>query len=234
MADIDEQQIEVLLRRILLRHGSQTDRVECPDEESLAIYLSDNLADAERGKMEEHLSRCSFCLDVVAAVHQAMRETSDEKAPRSIMERAMRLVRPAAKESVAGLVVRLVKDAVELVSGAGEWIVPSVTQLAPVRGAAVGAAGIVQVEKEIGEYKVAVDVEQVETGTCQVAITLTTADAKPADGVRVSLMVGEREQASFLTRQGQAVFTGVGQGDYKLAISRVTGVVATINLTIAA
>jgi hypothetical protein len=234
MADHNEERIEQTLRKLLAEGRVLLDRGACPDEERLAVYLSGNLSDADRDTVEEHLSRCSFCLSEIAAVNQALQNTHEETVPRLLMERAMRLVASAPRGNVVQLVVRLAKDAVELVSGAGEWIIPVTSQFVAVRGATPHAAGIVQVEKEIDGYKVEVDVEQVETGICQVALTLSSIDGKAADGMRVSLLVGEREQASFLTRQGRAIFAGVPKGDYKLVISRAGTVVGTINLAIEA
>jgi hypothetical protein len=234
MASYDEEEFKQALQRLLAQRVDLTDRAGCPGEESLAGYLTVGLPEADRSKLEEHLSRCSFCLAEIAAVNGAMQETNQERMPGWLMERVVRLVTPGTQESVVQLVVRLARDAVELASSAGEWVNPPTPQLVPVRGTITGAAGVLQVEREIGGYKVAVKVEQVAIGTCQVVITLTSADGKPADGVRLSLMAGGREQASFLTRQGQAVFIGVSKGEYNLVISQAATTVGTINLQIEA
>ena len=233
MATYNDEQIEQMLRRLSVRSKQTTDRVGCPDEESLAGYLSGSLGTEDRSRLEEHLSACRSCMEEIVGVNQAIRETGTERVPRWLMERAMGLVKPAAKENVVDLVVRLARNTVELVSTAGEWMVPLTLQPVAVRGAASPAkTGILQVEREIAGHKVGVEVEQVESGICQVVVSVATADGKPQDGVRLSLLSGEREQASYLTRQGRAVFEGIAKGDYNLALSKAGARLGTIRLRI--
>ena len=40
-----------------------------------------------------------------------------------------------------------------------------------------------------------------------------------ADGIRLSLLSGEREQASYLARQGSAIFEGIPHGEYRLVVA---------------
>jgi hypothetical protein len=91
---------------------------------------------------------------------------------------------------------------------------------------------VLQVEKEMGRFKVAVEVEPVEDELCQLAVTVKTGGASPADGIRLSLLAGGREQASYLARQGTAIFDRISPGDYSLAISESNAALGSIRLTI--
>ena len=52
------------------------------------------------------------------------------------------------------------------------------------------------------------------------------------DALRVTLLAGEREQASYLTKGGQAVFEGLSKGEYSLVISQAATSLGTIRLVI--
>jgi len=235
MATYNEEQIEQILRRLSSRAHLANDRIGCPTEERLAEYLSGRLDEKSRERVEQHLVSCLSCTSEIVAVNSAANEADAAPVPRWLMERAMGLMKPAAAGRVVELVVRLVQDAVELVSSAGEWMVPLTTQPVFARGkAGPSAASILQVEQELDGHPVTVEVEQVESGICQVAINVAAADGTPEDGVRLTLLAGDREQASYLTRQGEAVFEGIAKGNYDLTISKGTANLGTIKLKIEA
>ena len=75
---------------------------------------------------------------------------------------------------------------------------------------------MLHVESELGEFKVAVEVERLEGDLCQVAVNVKSNAGSVADGLRLSLMSGEREQASYLARQGAAIFDRIPPGEYQL------------------
>jgi hypothetical protein len=88
------------------------------------------------------------------------------------------------------------------------------------------------VEKEMGRFKVAVEVERVERELCQVAVTVKPQDGLAADAIRLSLVSGDREQASYLTRQGVAVFEQILPGEYRLEVAESGHSVGSIRLII--
>lgn len=227
-----EDKIERLLQAVLAQRTQEGTRQECPDEESLANYLSGLLSDAAKESLENHLAGCTFCVDEIVAAHKAMQDTATEIVPQRVMDRAMGLV-PAKQrnEGVFDVVVRLVKDSIELVSTSGQWIAPMAAAPVGVRGRAQPSeSSILQVEKEMGKFKVAVEVERVETDLCQVVVNVSGLEGKAAEGVRVSLLAGGREQASYVTRQGEAVFDRIPQGEYNLALSEAGAPVGMIRL----
>src|SRR5262244_4135217 len=103
----------------------------------------------------------------------------------------------APEEGFFDMVVRLARGSLELVSTTGQFV--EVPGLLGVRGRPESqGTAILQVEKEMGRFKVAVEVEPVEDELCQLAVTVSAGNALPADGIRVSLLVGGRWQASYL------------------------------------
>jgi hypothetical protein len=232
LIDRVEERLGNILRRLFRKPKPQSGRAICPDEESLANYLSGLLSGAAKESLEVHIASCSFCVDEIVAAHKTMQDTATEAVPQRVIDRAMRLV-PAKQrnEGVFDLVVRLVKDSIELVSTSGQWITPLSAAPVGVRGRAQPSeSSILQVEKEMGKFKVAVEVERIETDLCQVVVNVSGLEGKAADAVRVSLLAGGREQASYVTRQGEAVFDRIPQGEYNLALSEAGAPVGMIRL----
>jgi hypothetical protein len=129
------------------------------------------------------------------------------------------------------MVVRLVRGSLELVSTTGRLV--DVPVMAGVRGKLESpGTAILQVEKEMGKFKVAVEVEPIADELCQLAVTVKAGAALPTDGLRLSLSAGGREHASYLARQGMAIFDRISPGDYRLAITEANAPVGSIRLTI--
>ncbi len=221
MFDQDEKKIQRVLQGLADKQVRIVSRSECPDEENFANYLSGLLGNEAKQSLEAHLGICTFCVDDIVAAHKAAQETATERVPQWIMDRAMGLV-PAKlrSEGVFDLVVRMVKDSLELVRTTGEWIAPLAVVPVGVRGRAQPLdSGILRVEKLMGDFKVGIEVERVESGICQVAVSVVGQGGSPANDLRVSLLTGGREQASYLTKNGEAVFDRIPQGVYDLQIS---------------
>ncbi len=199
------------------------------------MYLSGALGEADNAVVENHLVGCANCLDELRAAHHAMCDEAGALAPVKAAARAMALL---AKPSLAGeifdLVVSLARDSLELISTTGSLITPALA--AEVRGkgkpAGAGGASILRIEKNLGELQIAVEIERLDGDFCQVAVNVTPHGKPAADGLRLSLFSGEREQASFLARQGSAIFERIAPGKYQLAVSAAGNALGTIGLTI--
>jgi hypothetical protein len=229
MINRNDEEMGKILSQILSKRKQAVGRGGCPDEESLAGYLSGILADDAKEKVEAHLAQCSYCLEETVAAYKAGEDQGLERVPQRLLNKAKGLVKET--ETLFDLVVRFVKDSVELVSSVGFATLTPVP--VGVRGAGTASAEkILQMEKQVGRFKLGLELEQVETGVCRIAARVTESGGKPVDGVRLSLIAGGREQASFLTRGGQVAFDRVPQGDYSLALSESGGPVGTVKLSL--
>ena len=231
MIDRNEEQIGRILA-YLIAQKPRNGRAGCPDEETLASYLADGLTPTTSEEMETHLSHCAACLDELSAAYSSMLGDVKEIVPEALVTKAMALIPQAAQEEgFFDMVVRLARGSLELVSTTGQLV--EVPGLAGVRGKLESpGTTILQVEKEMGRFKVAVEVEPVEDELCQLAVTVRAGGALPADGIRLSLLAGDREQASYLARQGTAIFDRIPPGIYRLAVSEANLPLGSIRLTI--
>ena len=232
LIDPDEEKVERILRHLLARRGKEAGRTECPDEEVLAGYLDGNGAEERRRDIEAHLADCAVCLEQAIVAYEAEGRSGAEEAHRELVERVMALVPASHGESpFLELVVRLVKNSLELISTSGK-LVP-ITAPVGIRGRAKPLdSTLLQVEKEMGRLKVGVEVEAVEAGLCEVIVRVGAKDGRVVDGIRLTLFSRGREQASYLARQGEAVFDRIPRGEYNLAISDSGASVGRIRLRI--
>lgn len=220
MFDPDEKKFQQALRRITFQQD-QRGRGVCPNEENLANYLGASLTGEAKALIEAHLGRCSFCMDEITAAFRAEQISITLNVPAHLVDRVKDLVAGTGTEpNVLEVVVRWLKDSIELVRTTGQWIAPLTPVPAGVRGRAQSSdTGVLQVEKQLGEFRLGVEIERVESDTCQVAVQLVGKEGKLANNLRVSLFSGGREQASYLTKKGEAVFERIPRGVYDLKIS---------------
>ena len=121
MVERDEAQVGRLFGLLLSRTRKQSNRIGCLNEESLAAYLQGDLNDTRRREIEEHLAACAFCVDEVVAAHQAAQQNELDTVPQPALQRVIGLIPSTRKQiDVLNLVVRLLRDTVELVTTSGE------------------------------------------------------------------------------------------------------------------
>ena len=114
----DESKIAGILSRLLKRTPKAAHNDECPDEETLAMFLHGKLASKARDEVEAHLARCVLCVDELVAAFKATETTGTElNVPRQLVNRAMALARRT--ETGFDIVVRLLRDSLELLSTTG-------------------------------------------------------------------------------------------------------------------
>jgi hypothetical protein len=231
--DPHQGQISKLLSRLMAKRRLNRRRTDCPDEEELASYLDGVLAETQRAQVESHLSDCSACLAEVCAAYKTSSEGRKDTVPQRILERAMAIILAdkGGDKNFLNVVVQLALDCLKLVSTSGE-LIPAEAP-AGIRGKDKESdAAVLQVEKELDQCTVAMEVERIERELCQVAVTVKPKQGMVAGGIRLSLLCGEREQASYLASQGTAIFERVPPGDYKLNVSDSGHSVGSIRLTI--
>ena len=212
----------------------------CLRADLFATYLEGSLPEAERRSVEGHLAGCQACreelassLDRLSIVAESLHST-----PTHLLARAMELVNAVGPESrqaeeeanLLEIVVRSVKDSLELVWTSGQLVLAP--PALPVRRARNRAeTRTLEVEKKMGRFGVVVEMEQVDDGLCQIIVRVKEGP-KHAEGIRVTLLSGSREQASFVTRRGEVLFDRIPLRAYQLAIYEAGSPVGKIRLNV--
>jgi hypothetical protein len=230
--EADEKRVETILTNFFRTKQEKTGPVDCPAEEELASYLSGGLIEERKNIVESHLAECTICMDTLIVSYRAQEDANVAAVPQWLMAKAQRLFQPVPTTRVIfDLALRLTKGALELVKTSGQFVPMAVP--ASVRGQEKSTnAHVIQVVKEIAGLRIGVAAENAEPGTCEVVVRVEEPNGKPADGIRVSLDSDGREQASYVTREGRAVFDRLPQGEYNLRISSLEAPIGTIQLKI--
>ena len=224
----DEKKIAGILQRLPSGARGPNYRSGCPNEETLAVFLSGDLPRDARDEVEVHLAQCSSCIEDLVAACKSGELAGIETVPQRLIESAMRLVKE--REMLFNLVVRLARGSIELIRTSGRLMLsPSPVLRGEVRPA---EANSLQVEQEVGRFRIAVELDLSEAGMCQVVANVREETGELAEGVRLSLSSGDREQASFLTRAGTVVFDRIAPGEYSIAVSESGAVVGKIKLSL--
>jgi len=228
----EEDFIGRLLRRMPRREPGKHLRSVCPDEEVLAAYLANGLSGTDNAELENHLAGCAYCVDDLLAAHHASQSEDLDPVPTKAVARAMALLaKPTLTSEIFNLVVEVARDALELVSTSGRLVMTPLA--AEIRGKGKSAGeGVLRIEKDLGELQVAMEVERLEGNLCQVAVNVTPRGKPAAEPLRLSLLSRGREQASFLARQGSAIFERVAPGEYQLMVAAAGNTLGAIALTI--
>jgi hypothetical protein len=224
----DEDKIIGMLRRLWNAEPLNAERAECPDEESLSLFLNGELGSDARSEIEGHLAACSDCTEELVAGYKSVEPGALPRVPTALLEKAKAFV--PEKETLLDLSVRILRGSLELISTTGR-VVPLLHPV--VRGQAKpGEDNALQVEQKVGRFKIAVEIDVGTAENCQLTTNVAEEDGKPADGVRLTLNSDGREQASFLTRGGVVVFDRISPGEYSIAVSEADSLVGKIRLNL--
>jgi len=202
--------------------------LSCPGDEALAMYIEGILDEAGTEIVEEHIAHCGDCLDLVAYARDAATPGTLYKAPAFVVDAGMEVVRRSNRTTL-DIVVRFVKDALELVTSTGALSCMPAGSFA--RGGADTGKTLVCVTKGMDEILVEVDVERLETDVAD--ITVSARDAKgghPCTGMRASMFCGEREQTSMYMDNGRVTFERVPPRAYIIKLSRGGNAVGEVRL----
>ena len=91
MIDHNDDQIGRILAFFMARK-SRNGRAGCPDEETLANYLTAGVTPTMRENMEMHLAQCTACLDELSAACSSMLGNEKEVVPEGLAAKAMALM----------------------------------------------------------------------------------------------------------------------------------------------
>lgn len=69
----------------------------CPDDQVIAEYFEDELAKAERTRLERHLVDCNYCLARIGMLERLEHSPGDQRVPGDVLATAKQMVRGDSK-----------------------------------------------------------------------------------------------------------------------------------------
>ena len=107
------QNFSKLLHKAIEDNLSTKGKEDCNKDIELSAYLEKKMTIKERKAMEEHLSRCNYCLSILVETEKFFKGEVREKSPllnEKIMEAIKQQLRERKGESLSGKLTMLVKN----------------------------------------------------------------------------------------------------------------------------
>lgn len=235
----ERDDLDIWIRDVVMRISVKKEEKQgnaCIDEELLACYLENLLSEAEKRKVEEHLSVCDKCLDLFLIMHKVKLQAEVAEPlvlPKKVVQR-LEAVMPGGKKGLVAAIADLLLTCVNLIKSFLDTLVTIDLSPQTIRGkvAAGTQEGLVFV-RQFGDVKIKLRLERVAKNRYELLLRAFSADDRLiTQGLRVSLIQKTRELASNRMEEGEAHFEGIRPGKYKLRVLRNTSIVGELPLSI--
>jgi hypothetical protein len=195
--------LDKIIKQIFEKRGLVQPKTECPDAEILALYIDNKLEKRQKEWLEGHLVECDSCLEQVVLCKSAQKEQ----------------VKLKSKNEAVDVVVRFLKNTVEVIAELKEIQVVPVPAFATVRGKGTQSQKTARFKREFIDLIVDVEVKKPNGKAGEITINIYKNQA-PVNRVRVSLLSGDKELASFLTKDGYVSFELSRMGNYLIRLNK--------------
>jgi len=203
----------------------------CPEPADMALYIDGLLGPAKSEEVESHLYGCGDCRGILVSAHEAYRPGALESVDPAVIRRSIRRI-TGGKADVLSVVVRVLRDAVELVQGTFQPALQPVPAFSP-RGKAATRTKLISLQKRFDGVVVDLDVEKTGPQAVEVSLLARRPDGlAPYPGLRASLFQGGRERCSLVMEDGAASFENLPPTAYAIMITRDKMVLGQVDLKI--
>jgi len=230
-----EKIIRVIYREWKGAAGSLADN-EHPDEETLACFLEDKLAQADRDLIQAHLLKCNKCAEYLGAQLKIEPHLSRD-LPAYLLEKARKIIGSDAGENIFEILLKLKNKTWEIIQTSGDVLVGQELIPAPVlRSRQISEfKEEVSILKDLHEVRVLAKVESRSNNIFNLSINVKDKQGKETDkDLRITLIRGEVELESYISDTGSRVFENILPGNYRVEITQEARLVATIDLKVKA
>ena len=199
---------------------------DCLSEENFAEYLGNLLDPVQKEKAEKHLAGCETCFQksiLFSRVINNMNKGEVPHVPGSLVTAARNAVREQSPRDIKEVVIELGEKIINVIKdAAGICTVPEPAVLS-VRNSGERQRGMQLVEllSEFNGVRIELTIEKTGNTECEIEARLThTESGTPLDDIRVNLLAGEKELASYLSVKGSVSFRKLRLDAYVLRIYR--------------
>jgi len=205
------------------KHADKSQKTfACPDEEVLSDYLQGALEDSVKNDVELHLSQCPRCLDTVLSALDSFEEElipKDYTVPYGVRKRVLTLVPSDRKKLLIAMWETVRQAGASLHKSFLSIVLPKQQEeFVYVRGSQqVISQNLVVLERVFKDIKLDIEIENIGSNASDIKVTASHPDSgSPLHGVRLNLCNNDREIASFIAFQGEALFERITFGNYRL------------------
>ena len=208
-----------------------------PDAESLACFLEDKLAQADRDLIQGHLLKCDICAEYLSTQLKIQPHLSLD-VPTLLLEKIKKLVGQEAGENLLEIFLKLKEKALEIIQTTGDVLLGQELVPAPVlRSRKINEfKEEVSILKDLQQIRVLAKIQNKSTKSFNLTITVKDKQSqKIHKNLRVTLIKDGIELESYITNSaGSSFFENILPGDYIVEVSRQGQREAVIDLKIKA
>lgn len=234
LLDNSKERISVIKKRGD-RGSLQEKEPPCLSEEIFACYLDNLLNDTEKEDVEEHLIRCGDCLQQVVFLHRLKKEIKEEgymETPQEVIKRVKDLIPERPSKDLVEIIFGFARDTIRVIKDTDAMFSP--LEAVPVearQGETEKTKDLVHLSKVFDSLKAEIIIDRLNNKTCEMEVITTDPSTEtPLDDIRLNLLSGERELASYLTVSGRASFKNLCLGNYTLVIIMKKDIIGKIRL----
>jgi hypothetical protein len=204
--------------------SNSAEKEGCISEERFAKYLENLLAPTHKEAVEKHLSECEVCFQKSIMFSKVIDEIKSQEQPdvsREITENAKVLVREQSPGDIIEVILEFGKNIVNIIKDAADiCTVPEPAALRARSGEEMEkGTNIAKLSKEFNGLKADISIEKINEAECEIEARITDpASGSLLDDIRVNLVSGEKELASYLTVKGYVYFKNLKFGNYLFKI----------------
>jgi hypothetical protein len=219
-------ELDKILEEIIKKHFDENagEGKDCLSEEIFAEYLGNLLGPVQKEKAEQHLAECETCFQKSILFSRAIKNMKNRElphVPRELISEARKAVREQSQRDMKEVVIEFGEKIINVIKdAAGICILPEPAVLsARSSGEQEKSLQVVELCSEFNGIQIDVSLEKAGKTECEIEARLSdTASGIPLDDIRVNLMAGERELASYLSVKGCVSFRKLRFDTYILRI----------------
>ncbi len=237
MKMIDQSIREALAE--LRREAEGSEKGTCPPEEILSLFHEGRLSEPEKALVQEHLSLCPSCLEVMHLEAVCAMEPDAEgdsvTFPEELMQHAKELVKPGLDKFLFDFVARFWRGSLEVIQSSLEPLSPFNQPAAVLLRSEKGTQEPepLRVQKSFERIAAELEMSVPKEGLWNIQIFLKgVIEESLPEGLRVNLkdLSEDRELHSTLARGGMVSFQEVSPGEYALEVKEKGSLIGTISV----
>jgi len=207
---------------------------EHPDEEDLACFLEGKLDRLKRDGLIDHFLSCEACAGILAT-QLKVKESSAEELPGELLAKVKKSLFIEGKTQLLEILLKLKENVFELLYTSGDVLVGQ--ELVP--AALLSSRQIEKIRDEItvlkdfAKLRVEIKIENKPDNYFDLTVIVKDKlTSQMLKDIRISLMRGDLELASYLTESGKAIFEHIQPGKYTVELFDIEKKLAEILLDI--
>ncbi|MFH0839553.1 MAG: hypothetical protein V1883_00870 [Candidatus Omnitrophota bacterium] len=196
-----------------------------PSEEDMASFASGLLDEKKKDGILEYIAAQEDSDEAALASFLITPDISAETkpVPSYLTAKAKELMPETVYEDLLDAVVEFAEDVVKVIRTTGTILTaqlqPKVAGVSAFRGSEEKKSKVIEISKAVSNYLVAIKVTRIKKDLVDLIVNVKNRKTKkPCSGERISLVYGEREVRSSLTKMGSVEFDHIKLEDYKVKV----------------